>query len=32
AGAPINSVALFNRNSEARDFYFNHFQLMRNAP
>ena len=32
AGASINSVALFNHNSEAHDFYFNHFQLMRNAP
>lgn len=32
AGAPIQSLAFFNRNSEATDFFFNNFQLSRNAP
>lgn len=31
-GKAINSVAFFNRNAEAHDFFFNNFQLMRNAP
>jgi hypothetical protein len=32
SGAPIQSLAFFNRNSEATDFFFNNFQLSRNAP
>lgn len=32
AGTPIQSLAFFNRNSEATDFFFNNFQLSRNAP
>lgn len=32
AGAPIQSLAFFNRNAEAHDFFFNNFQLSRNAP
>lgn len=32
AGAPIQSLAFFNRNSESTDFFFNNFQLSRNAP
>ena len=32
AGKPISSLAFFNRNAEANDFFFNNFQLCRNAP
>lgn len=32
AGAPVQSLAFFNRNGEAHDFFFNNFQLSRNAP
>lgn len=32
AGSPIQSLAFFNRNAEAHDFFFNNFQLSRNAP
>lgn len=32
SGSPINSLAFFNRNGEANDFFFNNFQLSRNAP
>lgn len=32
AGAPIQSLAFFNRNAETHDFFFNNFQLSRNAP
>lgn len=32
AGAPIQSLAFFNRNAEAHDFFFNNFQLSRNVP
>ena len=32
AGAPIQSLAFFNRNAETHDFSFNNFQLSRNAP
>lgn len=32
AGAPIQSLAFFNRNAETHDFLFNNFQLSRNAP
>lgn len=32
AGAPIQSLAFFNRDAEAHDFFFNNFQLSRNAP
>ncbi len=32
SGAPIESLALFNRNSERNDFVFNNFRLSRNAP
>lgn len=32
AGTPINSLAFFNRDAEANDFFFNNFQLSRNAP
>ena len=32
AGAPVRSLAFFNRNAEAHDFSFNNFQLSRNAP
>jgi len=32
AGAPIESLAFFNRNAETHDFFFNNFQLSRNAP
>ena len=31
-GAPIQSLAFFNRDGEANDLYFNNFQLSRNAP
>ena len=31
-GAPIQSLAFFNRNAETHDFFFNNFQLSRNAP
>lgn len=31
-GAPVNSLAFFNRNSETNDLAFNNFQLSRNAP
>lgn len=31
-GAKINSLAFFNRNAETHDFFFNKFQLSRNAP
>ena len=30
AGAPIQSLAFFNRNAERHDFFFNNFQLSRN--
>lgn len=32
AGTPVQSLAFFNRNAEAHDFFFNNFQLSRNAP
>ena len=32
AGAPIESLAFFNRNAETNDFFFNNFQLSRDAP
>jgi hypothetical protein len=32
AGAPVQSLAFFNRNAETHDFFFNNFQLSRNAP
>jgi len=32
AGKPIQSLAFFNRNAEAHDFFFNNFQLSRNVP
>jgi hypothetical protein len=32
AGAPIQSLAFFNRNAETHDFSVNNFQLSRNAP
>ncbi|MBU3666643.1 MAG: hypothetical protein FGM15_12320 [Chthoniobacterales bacterium] len=32
AGAPIQSLAFFNRNAEAHDFFLNNFQLSRNSP
>ena len=32
AGTPIQSLAFFNRDAEAHDFFFNNFQLSRNAP
>ena len=32
AGAPIQSLAFFNRNAETHDFFFNNFQLSRDAP
>jgi hypothetical protein len=32
AGAPIQSLAFFNRNAEAHDFFFNNFQLSRDMP
>lgn len=32
SGTPLQSLAFFNRNSEAHDFYFNNFQLSRDAP
>ena len=32
AGAPVQSLAFFNRNAEAHDFFFNNFQLSRDAP
>jgi hypothetical protein len=32
AGAPLESLAFFNRNAETHDFFFNNFQLSRNAP
>ncbi len=32
SGAPIQSLAFFNRNAETHDFFFNNFQLSRNAP
>jgi hypothetical protein len=32
AGAPIESLAFFNRNAETHDFFFNNFQLSRDAP
>ncbi len=32
AGKPIESLAFFNRNAETNDFFFNNFQLSRNAP
>lgn len=32
AGAPIQSLAFFNRNAESGDFYFNNFQLSRSVP
>ncbi len=31
-GAPIQSLAFFNRNSETHDFFFNNFQLSRDVP
>lgn len=30
AGAPVQSLAFFNRNAETHDFFFNNFQLSRN--
>lgn len=32
AGAPIESLAFFNRNAETHDFSFNNFQLSRDMP
>jgi hypothetical protein len=32
AGAPIQSLAFFNRNAETHDFSFNNFQLSRDMP
>lgn len=32
AGKPVSSLAFFNRNAESNDFFFNNFQLSRNAP
>ncbi len=32
AGQPVQSLAFFNRDAEANDFFFNNFQLSRNAP
>lgn len=32
AGAPVRSLAFFNRNAEAHDFFFNNFQLSRSVP
>ena len=32
ADAPIQSLAFFNRDAEAHDFFFNNFQLSRDAP
>jgi hypothetical protein len=32
SGAPIQSLAFFNRNAETHDFFFNNFQLSRDAP
>jgi len=32
AGAPVQSLAFFNRNAEAHDFFFNNFQLSRDMP
>lgn len=32
AGSPVNSLAFFNRNAETHDFFFNNFQLSRDAP
>ena len=32
AGSPIQSLAFFNRDAESHDFFFNNFQLSRNAP
>jgi hypothetical protein len=32
AGAPVQSLAFFNRDAEAHDFHFNNFQLSRDMP
>lgn len=32
SGQPIESLALFNKNSERNDLFFNNFRLSRNAP
>ena len=32
AGTPVQSLAFFNRNAETHDFFFNNFQLSRDAP
>jgi len=32
AGKPVSGLAFFNRNAESNDFFFNNFQLSRNAP